>query len=77
MYKPDAYLRIAGVQVFGKVLCAINATVLATRASEREHQTCKPAANVAFYMVLRQQIDMAEESENLAVILKEFYHWLV
>ncbi len=77
MDEPDAYLRIAGVKVFGKVLGAIYAAVLSASAAEGEHQVCKSAADIALHMVLSQWIDMAEEGEYLAVVFQKLYHRLV
>ena len=77
MYEPYLYLRIEAAQMLGQVLCAIYAAVLAASAAEGEHQVCESAFDIALHMVLGQRIDMAEEGEYLAVILKEFYHGLV
>ena len=64
-------LGIEVAEVFGQVLGAVNAAVLAAGASEAEHQAGEPTAYVGLGVVLGEGIDMAEELEYLAVALEK------
>ena len=58
-------------QVLGKMLGTINAAMLTACTAETDHKAGEAPADEPLYVVLRQRIYMAEESEYLAVILKE------
>lgn len=53
------------------MLRAVNRAVLSSRTSEGEHERREAAADVAFYMMLRQLIHRFEESGYLPVRFKE------
>ena len=65
------------VQVFCKMLRAIYASVLSSRASEAEHERSEPSLHVSLYMSVGELIYAVEEGEYLAVVLKESYHGFV
>ena len=65
------------VQVFGKMLSAINAAMLATGAAERKHQIGETALYVTLGMLVCQLIHAFEESQNLTIVFQETYHRLI
>ena len=54
-----------------QMLGRINAAMLATRASEREHQRRKATLDVATYMCIGQFVDTIKEREYLTIIFQE------
>ena len=65
------------VQMFGKMLSRIDAAMLATRASESEHQVGEAALEITLHMMICQPIDALQEREYLPVFLKETYYRLI
>ena len=65
------------VQVFGKVLSAINAAMLATGAAERKHQIGETAFDVALAMRIGKTVYGIEESEDFTIVFKESDYRLV
>ena len=59
------------MDVLGQVLRTIDAAMLATRASEAEHQTGETALDVAQNVGIGQLIHALEEGEYLSVILQK------
>ena len=65
------------VDMLCQVLRAIDGAMLATRAAEGEHQRRETSLDVARHMGVGKFIDMVEEREYLAIILKETDYRLV
>jgi hypothetical protein len=65
------------VYVLCQMLGGINAPVLSSCTSEREHQACKPSLYIPFYVGIGQLIDTLEKCQYFPVILKEAYYRLV
>lgn len=59
------------VDVFGEMLGRINAAVLASCASEGEHQVGESAVDIALYVCVGKLVYAVEEGEYLSVVLKE------
>lgn len=59
------------VQMFGKMLCAINAAMLPASATKREHDIGESALNITEHMGIGKFIDTVEKFEYFAVIFKE------
>lgn len=60
------------VEMFGQMLCGVDAAVLAACAAKRKHQVGKSAPQVACDVGVGQLIYVVEEGKYLAVVLKEF-----
>lgn len=68
---------ILTVDVFGEMLCRVDAAVLPAGAAEGEHQTGKTTLHVTVHMGIGKTVHTVEESENLSVVLKKAYDRLV
>ena len=65
------------VYMLCQMLCRVDAAMLSAGAAEREHKVGKSAVDIALHMSVSQLVHAFEEGKNLAVVLKESYHWLV
>ena len=65
------------MQMFGQMLCRINATVLTSRATKAEHQVGETTLDVATHMVIGQGIYTIKKVENFAIIFQKAYNRLV
>ena len=65
------------MDVLCQMLCTVDAAMLTASTAETKHQTREPPLDIARHMMVGKGIDMLEELHNLAVVLKEAYHWLV
>ena len=65
------------MEVFGEVFGGIDRAMLSAGTTETNLQMIKTAFDKPLYMVIHQGIDMIQESQDLAVLLKEIYHRLI
>ena len=65
------------MQMFGQMLCRINATVLTTRATKAEHQVGETALDVAAHMVIGQGIYAIKEVENFSIVFQKAYNGFI
>lgn len=74
----DLYLN---AELLMNVLCqmlrTVDTAVLTARTAKAEHKTREASLDIACHMMVGKGIDMLQELHNLAVVLKEAYHWLV
>ena len=65
------------MEMFGEVLCGIDATVLASSAAEREHQVGESALDESLHMEVGQTIDALQKIEQFAVLFQKVDDGLV
>ena len=63
------------MQMFGKVLSTIYATMLASCTSKAKHQICKTAFHITLDMCICQFVYTLKKFEYLAIILQESNHF--
>lgn len=61
------------VQVFRKMLCAINAAMLSAGTSEGKLQMGKAALNILLNVSVRNLIDVFQVLDDFAILFQELY----
>ena len=65
------------VDMLCEMLSGIDTAMLASCASEAEHQRREASLDISAHMVVGKLIDTVEEGEYLTVVLEEAYHRLI
>jgi hypothetical protein len=65
------------MQIFAEMLGTIDTTMLATCATEREHEVGESTLQIAFDVHISQPIDVLQEGKYLAIVLQESDNGLV
>lgn len=71
MNQADADVRVFPAEVGGEMFGAVDRAVLAAGAAEADHQAGEAAAGVCLDMRINDSIDMFQEAEDFAIVLKE------